>query len=248
MSKDKEFWEGMKEWDIVILTERWLDEKRWENMKEKIPKEYSWKVQTAIGKNKKGRTSGGMLLELRKEIEEIKEEKRMEAEKGRIKCKKRIGEERWRIIGVYVKYDIDKNMEDLKDRMEEGEKRVRSMIGGDFNARIGEEGWWIEEDGEEMEGRGRRSKDKKINGEGRKLEYIEKRGWTILNGNVKRNEEEEFTYTRGKGETIIDYVLGEEKIRDKVERLEVGERVDSDYHPLVACVTGNSKREWRERG
>lgn len=40
---------------------------------------------------------------------------------------------------------------------------------------------------------------------------------------------------------------GEEKIRDKVERLKVGERVDSDHHPLVACVTDNSKRERRER-
>lgn len=65
---------------------------------------------------------------------------------------------------------------------------------------------------------------------------------------MRRNEEEEFTYTGGKGETVIDYVLGEEKIRDKVERLEVGERVDSDHHPLVACMTGNSKRERRERG
>lgn len=172
MSKDKEFWEGMEEWDIVILTETWLDEK----MKEKIPKEYSWKVQTATRKNKKGRTSEGMLLGLRKEIEEIKEEKKMEAEEGRIECKIRIGEERWRIIGVYVNNDIDKKMENLKDRMEEGEKRVRPMIGGDFNARTGEEGWWVEEDGEEMEGRGRRSKDKKINGEDRKLEYIEKGG------------------------------------------------------------------------
>lgn len=86
-----------------------------------------------------------------------------------------------------------------------------------------------------MEGRGRRSKDKKINGEGRKVEYIEERGWTILNGNVRGNEEEEFTYTGGKGETVIDYVLGEEKIRDKVERLEVGERVDLDHHLLIAC-------------
>lgn len=153
MNKDKEFWEGMKEWDIMILMETWLDEKGWEKMKEKIPKEYSWKVQTATRKNKKGRASRGMLLRLRKEIEEIKEEKRMEAEEERIECKIRIGEERWRIIGVYVNNDIHRKIEGLKDRMEEGEEGERTMIGGNFNARTGEEGGWIEEDGEEMEKR-----------------------------------------------------------------------------------------------
>lgn len=96
-----------------------------------------------------------------------------------------------------------------------------------------------------MEERGRRSKDKKINGEGKKLlEYIEETG-TILN--VRGDEKGEFTYTGGKDETVIDYVLGEEKVRDKVERLEIGERVDSAHHPLVVCVRCNSKKERRER-
>lgn len=76
---------------------------------------------------------------LRKEIEEIKEERRMKAEEGKIECKIRIGEERWRIIGIYVNNDIDRKMESLKDRMEEGEKGIRIMI-EDFNARIGEKG------------------------------------------------------------------------------------------------------------
>lgn len=56
-------------------------------MKEEIPKKYSWKVQTdtknKVEKNKKERASGGLLLGLRKEIEEIKEERRMKAEEGR---------------------------------------------------------------------------------------------------------------------------------------------------------------------
>lgn len=112
-------------------------------MKEKIPKKYSWKVQTdtknKVKKNKKERVSGGLLLGLRKEIEEIKEERRMKAEEGRIECKIRIGEERWRIIGIYVNNDIDRKMEGLKDRMEEEEKGVRIMI-EDFNARTGEKG------------------------------------------------------------------------------------------------------------
>lgn len=96
---------------------------------------------------------------LRKEIEEIKEERRMKAEEGRIECKIRIGEERWRIIRIYVNNNIDRKMEGLKDRMKEGEKGVRIMI-EDFNARTREKRGWVEENGEEMEGRGRRQENK----------------------------------------------------------------------------------------
>ncbi|XP_024890816.1 golgin subfamily A member 6-like protein 1 [Temnothorax curvispinosus] len=225
-NKDKEFWEAVKEWDVVIMMETWLYERGWEKMKEKIPREYKWRVQIATRKNKKGRASWGMLLGIRKRIEEIKEERKLEEEESKIECKIRIGEEIWRIIGLYVNNDIDRKLEGLKDKTEEEEKRVRTIIGGDFNARTGEERGWEEEDEERVEGGGRRSKDKKINRDGRKLlEFIEERGWMILNEGVKGDEEGEFTYTGGRGETVIDYVIGEEEVREKVERLEVEERV-----------------------
>lgn len=194
------------------MMETWLDERGWERMKEKIPGEYRWRVQIATRKNKKGRASGGMLLGIRRRIEEINEEGRVEEEEGKIECKIRIGEEIWRIIGLYVNDDIDRKLEGLKDRMEEGEKGVKTITGGNFNARTGEEGGWEVEDEKRMEGGGRRSKDKKINRDGRKLlEFIEERGWMILNGGVKGDEEGEFTYTGGRGETVIDYVLEEEE-------------------------------------
>ncbi|XP_024877156.1 golgin subfamily A member 6-like protein 22, partial [Temnothorax curvispinosus] len=247
-NKDKEFWEAIKEWDIVIMMETWLDERGWEKMKEKIPREYKWRVQIATRRNKKGRASGGMLLGIRKRIEEIKEERKLEEDEGKIECKIRIGEEIWRIIGLYVNNDIDRKLEGLKDKTEEGEKGVRTIIGGDFNARTGEEGGWEEEDEERVEGGGRRSKDKKINGDGRKLlEFIEERGWMILNGGVKGDEEGEFTYTGGRGETVIDYVIGEEEVRERVERLEVGERVDSDHHPVTIWMRGKLEKDQRKR-
>jgi len=52
--------------------------------------------------------------------------------------------------------------------MEGRERGVRILIGGDFNARSGDEEGKVE--GEEWEeSRYKRSKDKKINGEGRRL-------------------------------------------------------------------------------
>ncbi|XP_024887566.1 trichohyalin-like [Temnothorax curvispinosus] len=184
-NKDKDFWEGIKEWDVIVMMETWTDEKGWEKVKEKLPREYRWRVQIAARRNKKGRA-----------------------------CR-------------------DEKLEGLKERTEKGEKGVRTIIGGDFNARTGEEGGW-EEEIERREERGRKSKDKKINKEGRKLlEFIEERGCMILNGGTKGDEEGEYTYTGGRGEIVIDYIIGDEEVREKVERLEVGERIDSDHHPLI---------------
>lgn len=85
----------------------------------------------------------------------------------------------------------------------EGEQGgIDTVIEGDFNTRTGEEGGGIrEEDWEEMGG-GRRSKDRKINREGRLLlERIEKVGWEIFNGGTKGDEEGEWTYTGARGES-----------------------------------------------
>lgn len=54
----------------------------------------------------------------------------------------------------------------------------------------------LREKEEREEEKGRRLKDIKVNKEGRMiLECIEEKEWSILNRNIKRNEEEKYTYT-----------------------------------------------------
>jgi len=73
-----------------------------------------------------------------------------------------------RVVGVYVNKDMERKLEELREWMEGKERGVRTLIGGDFNARSGDEGGKVEE--EEWEGsRYRRFKDRKINGERRRL-------------------------------------------------------------------------------
>lgn len=48
----------------------------------------------------------------------------------------------------------------------------------------------------------------------------------IWNGAIKGDEEGEWIYTRRRGESVIDYVLGETDMRDFVERLEIEDRVE----------------------
>lgn len=40
------------------------------------------------------------------------------------------------------------------------------------------------------------------------------------------------TFTGGREGTVIDYVLGDGEVRDRVERMKVGDRIDSDHQPV----------------
>lgn len=39
-------------------------------------------------------------------------------------------------------------------------------------------------------------------------------------------------FTGGRGDTVIDLVLGDREVKDRVEKLRVRNRVESDHHPL----------------
>ncbi|XP_011868143.1 PREDICTED: uncharacterized protein LOC105562162, partial [Vollenhovia emeryi] len=154
-------------------------------------------------------------------------------------------------MGVYVNGNIGEKLRRLEGWMEVEEVGSRNIIGGDFNARTGENGGEIIEErleGKE-EGRKRRSKDKKVNREGRALiEFMEERGWGILNGGIKGDEEGEYTYTGGRGNTVIDYVIGDKETRDRVKRLVIGDKIDSDHHPVEITIgEGVKEREGRRR-
>lgn len=56
-----------------------------------------------------------------------------------------------------------------------------------------------------------------------------------MNRNVC-GDEGEFTYVGGKGETVIDYVIRGKEVREKIERMEVGARIDSDHQPITVYI------------
>lgn len=70
----------------------------------------------------------------------------------------------------------------------------------------------------------RRSKDEKVNREGRRLvEFMEEIKWAIFNGNIIEDKEEECTFTGGRGKTIIDYIMGDREVKKRIVRNRVGE-------------------------
>lgn len=89
---------------------------------------------------------------------------------------------------------------------------------------------------------GRRSKDGKINGEERKfVGELEKVGWGILNVSIDGNEGE-FTYMGGREESVIDYVVRQIKVRERMLKMEKGDCVESDHHPLIISLERREER------
>lgn len=48
-----------------------------------------------------------------------------------------------------------------------------------------------------------------------------------------------------RGSTIIDYIIGDSEVRDKIVRMTVGDRVDSDHHPVEVRLEGKVKGIWK---
>lgn len=134
----------------------------------------------------------------------------------------------------------------MKHKRRELEGKVRELeeemlcIGGNFNARIGKEKKDMRRARKEKNGEIRRIR--KLTG--KLLSLIEDREWEVGNGNLRGDERGEFTYTGGKGDSVIDhYVIINQRAWDRIEKLMVGKRVESDHQPLEIEVRGECKRK-----
>lgn len=224
-----------------MLLETWTDRKKWGKIREKLPEGYVWGVQHAKRKNRKGRAMGGLIMGMRRElvnrgkgIEEIREGVMV----GRVGVK----EDRWRIVGVYVNRNELEDTLGVLENWTRGDEDLKTIVEGGtlIQGLCGREGGSVEEEVEALErgeGRKRRSKDGKVNGEGRKLvEFIEERGWSIFNGDIDGDKEGEYTFTVRKGCTVIDYVIGNREVKERIRRMEIGESIESDHQPLKVTI------------
>lgn len=80
------------------LTETWVEERNWEKIKKKLPKEFEWKCNTAWEENRKRRAKGGIVTGVRKGMMNIEyKEWGRQVVMQRIKHKER----EWTILTVY---------------------------------------------------------------------------------------------------------------------------------------------------
>ncbi|KMQ88555.1 hypothetical protein RF55_11937 [Lasius niger] len=129
-NKVKGFWKEIRVWDVVVMVETWMDGKSWERMKRRLPKGYRWEKQLAKRRSKKGRPMGGMLVGVREDLTDITVKEIEEREEGVMVVNVRVGEENWRIVGVYINGDMEGKLEVMKEWLEGQEENVWTVIGG----------------------------------------------------------------------------------------------------------------------
>lgn len=64
------------------------------------------------------------------------------------------------------------------------------------------------------------------------IKVISDKGWYILNGAWKRDEEGELTYVGCRGNSVIGYVLMDTKVIDQVKKFKIGDRIESNHLPI----------------
>lgn len=60
-NKDRDFWEGLKEWDVIVLSKTWIEGDGWNRWREKLPRGLIWGRHGA-------KKEGGMIMGIIKNI------------------------------------------------------------------------------------------------------------------------------------------------------------------------------------
>jgi exonuclease III len=239
-----DFKDYISKFDVINFSETWL-----KHNEEVIVNNYFHLAQVGPQSQAKGQNPGGVLSLIKdkysKKCENIK------TELYNVICYHTcISNFNMIIISVYnppevSKYTNKNLFNDLKNLIIEQQAKypdIAIIVGGDFNARIAEEKIHICDIGEvksEREGNFiRKSRDKYINKEGKKLlSFCEEIGMVILNGCCGNDTEGNFTCLKEKGASVVDYILITTNLLPYLKDFYIDARAESDHMPLVLEIT-----------
>lgn len=233
--KNEKKWDYIKSFEIINLTKTWITKEKEKMIRNKL-KDFNLEMTEARKDKRKGRAKGGIIFGTTKGL--VEEQEILKKTEEIVAVRIRNKQEARRIIITYMRDKREENWRIIKDILEDNE-RLGTMIGGDFNARIGEEEGWTEEEeyfglrDDQERGERRASKDKVLNAEGKSLiNKVKENGLFIANGSINGDEEGEFTYIGTREKTTMDYLLLNGNGKSLIKKMIIGERIDSDHTPL----------------
>ncbi|XP_034935878.1 uncharacterized protein [Chelonus insularis] len=198
------------------------------------------------GNSNRGRLSGGQVLMIRRS--QFREAQVSEWEYGLvIKAKKGLA-----IISVYLNEGVAKAEQKLKEVIEDCASGYELVfICGDLNARVGQEQGDAFADEESLRARPRRSSDKVLNSEGKRvLKICEELGLILLNGRVDGDMDGNVTYTGGyemfEGSVLDLIFMVDRNNSHVVKKLEVIKRIESDHMPVTFVFDVGGENEGDE--
>jgi hypothetical protein len=128
--KEQEFWDYVRQFEIVVLVETWIKERSWEKIEEFLPKKYKWEYQGAKRRKKKGRAAGGIITGVKLGIKEKRQKEKGE-EEGCMERNVQIGNKWWKIMRIYSK-EMKTTRRSVQETMKENKEECL-LMGGDFN-------------------------------------------------------------------------------------------------------------------
>ncbi|EZA53828.1 hypothetical protein X777_06702 [Ooceraea biroi] len=211
------------------MCETWLEKGGESRIKSLLPESHNWEVIHASRTKRRGRASGGIMVGTKKGWKEKEDRVKLEKMSEGIGGVKIRWEENWLNIFTVYSEGMGKEMEELFRSIEERCSGEGIIIGGDFNTRIGELG----HEGIEENILLRKSKDRTIGLGGKRfVDKIYENGWHILNGRIQGDWDGEFTYVGARSCSVIDYIIVNDIVLDKIVEFKVEELVDSDHLPI----------------
>lgn len=124
LNKCEETWDYLEKFDILGLTETWVDTERCQSIENKLSKDHLWKYTPAEKEHRKGRAKGGITVAVKKNLKEIKIR---ELNKETTEINLEYNGNRWRIITLYSR-KIEDTIGSLLEYIQEEEYLLRGEI------------------------------------------------------------------------------------------------------------------------
>lgn len=72
-------------------------------------------------------------------------------------------------------------------------------------------------------------------------------GLEILSDVINGDEGEEYTFIENRFSTVTDYMIVDERTKEKIEKMDVEERVNSDHSPVNVTFKIAKRREFGQK-
>lgn len=225
-------------YDVICLFETHLESDNSKIQIENYFSDYCLYCEPAGRCSRYGRASGGKVYGFKKWLKKEKLCNYITVENQTL-IQLKISNEMMHIVPLYINARcwLDE-FERVRNLIFNNDK-LQYLLVGDVNARVGVEQYLYCDDVDSDVGflNSRKSRDRKVNKEGRKLlELCEDHGLIILNGRSEGDKEGEFTYISKVGCSVIDLGIVSLGIKDSIKDLEVGKQIFSDHMPLIIKV------------
>ncbi|XP_023234492.1 uncharacterized protein LOC111634044 [Centruroides sculpturatus] len=226
--------------DIIGITETWMLNLSAEE-KNILSQNHSIINSNAQRKSKFGRPARGILMLIKKSLGDIFYQYISEYFIVAIINVESNIKTRWNclylgLIVMYLPPSIEKRsvLRVVQNYIERWSFLVQQwLIGGDFNARIGENTDTEFSQNFDNISNIRTSKDKLLNMDGKALlDFVQDSQLIILNGRLKGDIPAEFTFVSPNGKSTVDYIICSEFMIDYCESLSVLENDLSDHFPI----------------